>query len=1064
MIINNSYTDQYFSRFNSRQSIEKREMRFFVSSTFADMHEERDAIDKIFKSLRLEASQRNVSLSKVDLRWGVTEEESRLGMILSVCLKEIEHCHPFFIGLLGSCYGTSPNLSELEKNPVLEECYPWLRDDMINGLSITEIEMQYGVLRSPVEVNAAFFFKKDLNGSQSDDSDKLTRLKNQIKQQNRFSKKEYTSIEDLSHKVEATVRAMLDKLFPEEKLDRLGQERLVHKAYLNTYHNHYQRQQTDFNRLDEFLKGDETHLVITGKNGTGKSALIANWLKAKELEKEQLPYNIIYHFVGNSFSDSSYHHILQHLCDEIYDLYGLERQENHKEDLMNETQRILLKAGQIGKPLLIVLDGVDKVIGPYDSKQLYWLPQAPQTTKYLFSTVDQGPTMNAFNQLGYSMHTIGVLDRQLREQFIVDYLQDVGKKLNQSQVDRILDDPENENMLVLKTLLDELICFSSRTQLDSCINGYLSAPSIEDFFNRMLQRMENDYHDVPCILSLIALSEKGMTEEELQLISKSPVLNFHLFYCALYNHIVTRDGLITFAHQYIINAVWKRFGLDNPNNARPYRIQIIDHLTNGENQKNRITELAYQYFNTDNDEQLYKTIMSLDALKEFLSTEQNRALLARYWRKLLKSSEQYQLRNYLDLHADNVDKIGLQYVSLGRFIMEYLGDHETALMFFQNPIEMIGVIPGTNDNGLLSDCYNNAGAVYDKQCNYSKALEYYKRALTFSEKASGIENAFTAIIYENIGGVYYSRCDYSKAMEYYTKALHIREKIQEEGIPLIANIYNNFGNVYQAQGEYVKALECYLEGLHNCKHVLGSEHQDVALYYNNIGHLYLTQGDYHIALEYHLKAMNINEKVLGIDHPDTATTYNNLGNVYFMFDTSFSNLVALNCYLKALGIREKILGIEHPDTGVTYNDIGAVYYKMKDYSKALDYYLKALHIREKVLGFVHYQTSMSCNNIGNVYSKLDNPNKALEYYQKAVHIRQLIYGLNHPTIASLYYNIGNVYLTQAHLSKALEYYQKSLEINRHFLGPYHPNVLNTIEAITSIKELMEKYSSFEGLL
>ena len=114
------------SRFNSHQLIDNRQIRIFLSSTFADMKEERIALIKIFDMLRIKANRRNVDLCIIDLRWGVTEEESRSGKTISVCLNEIERSYPFFIGLLGNHYGSTLDASVFEKNPELKERYPWL--------------------------------------------------------------------------------------------------------------------------------------------------------------------------------------------------------------------------------------------------------------------------------------------------------------------------------------------------------------------------------------------------------------------------------------------------------------------------------------------------------------------------------------------------------------------------------------------------------------------------------------------------------------------------------------------------------------------------------------------------------------------------------------------------------------------------------------------------------------------------------------------------------------------------------------------------------------------------
>ena len=72
--------------------------RVFLSSTFRDFMQERDLLVKeIFPELRRKARQRGVDVVDVDLRWGITQEESEqvfqsalvksiaAGPILSVC-------------------------------------------------------------------------------------------------------------------------------------------------------------------------------------------------------------------------------------------------------------------------------------------------------------------------------------------------------------------------------------------------------------------------------------------------------------------------------------------------------------------------------------------------------------------------------------------------------------------------------------------------------------------------------------------------------------------------------------------------------------------------------------------------------------------------------------------------------------------------------------------------------------------------------------------------------------------------------------------------------------------
>ena len=88
----------------------ERLIRVFVSSTFRDMQAERDIlIKRIFPQFRKLCEERAVTWTEVDLRWGITAEQSAEGKVLPLCLAEIERCRPRFIGLLGQRYGWVPD-------------------------------------------------------------------------------------------------------------------------------------------------------------------------------------------------------------------------------------------------------------------------------------------------------------------------------------------------------------------------------------------------------------------------------------------------------------------------------------------------------------------------------------------------------------------------------------------------------------------------------------------------------------------------------------------------------------------------------------------------------------------------------------------------------------------------------------------------------------------------------------------------------------------------------------------------------------------------------------------
>jgi hypothetical protein len=88
--------------------------RIFVSSTFSDLIQERNALqENVFPRLRDLCRPYGCRFQAIDLRWGVREEAGLDQQAMRICLGEIERCQkitprPNFILLLGERYGWRP--------------------------------------------------------------------------------------------------------------------------------------------------------------------------------------------------------------------------------------------------------------------------------------------------------------------------------------------------------------------------------------------------------------------------------------------------------------------------------------------------------------------------------------------------------------------------------------------------------------------------------------------------------------------------------------------------------------------------------------------------------------------------------------------------------------------------------------------------------------------------------------------------------------------------------------------------------------------------------------------
>ena len=103
-----------------------RTFRIFVSSTFLDLKEERNALEKeVFPALKKLCTEHGCQFQAIDLRWGIGEEASLDQRTMRICLEELRRCQrtsprPNFILLLGDRYGWRPLPEEIPENEFKE--------------------------------------------------------------------------------------------------------------------------------------------------------------------------------------------------------------------------------------------------------------------------------------------------------------------------------------------------------------------------------------------------------------------------------------------------------------------------------------------------------------------------------------------------------------------------------------------------------------------------------------------------------------------------------------------------------------------------------------------------------------------------------------------------------------------------------------------------------------------------------------------------------------------------------------------------------------------------------
>jgi tetratricopeptide (TPR) repeat protein len=838
--------------------IENRQIRIFISSTFRDMQAERDyLVQKVFPSLRRYCEERYVSFQELDLRWGVTEEDTKDGKVVDICLKEIQQSTPFFIGLLGERYGWVPDKDErwkiAEKTEVFK-AYPWVEEELKNGTSITEIEIQEGVLRAEEageKVNAYFYFRSDTPRMEipdnenfkekpgSDAAKKLQRLKDTIRKQKPDHVSEYDDPERLGELVDRDFKALADRLFPLEKVpSELERERLEQRAFLKRMTAVYVPFPESEKHINDFVESAERGLVIHGESGMGKSALLAYWIQNREKQEKE---KVIYHFIGRSGDEGNYRKITWRLIEEIKELYKLppmppnEQSGNDDDRQKKELENLLFAVRDTGR-LVIILDGVDK-LSDGSAKELMWLPVFPDNVKFIFSIhLQKGDaTTGYFVRMKYRVIEVTAPDVERRKTLIVKYLDSFGKKLAPPQIDRIAGGKENENPLVknplaLCILLDELRMFGKYEELDTKINEYLGANSIPELFTLVLDRCEKTFNYgkgnfVQEALSLLYVAQRGLSETEIcAFTGAKPLYRSQLFY-GIASHLLVRSGMVTLSHRFIRDAVKNRY-LPDGTAVGKYRMKFVESMSDpyaAVSPRRKYNEVAYQLFECADWDKLHRILLDFKVLG-YLGIHE----LAKYWQALRGiDRKKYAIEEYLKLDTGGrtTAKMSGLFQELCDVAM-VLRDTSLAAAFANEVIRL--------DPNNAAACYRRGGAYFHKG-DYDRAIADYSEAIrldpnytwAYNDRGTAYLNGKKdydranaeypdavrcdpnfAMSYYNRGSAYQNgKEDYDRAIADYTEALRID--------PNYAYAYINRGAAYQnGKRDYDKAIADYTEALH----------------------------------------------------------------------------------------------------------------------------------------------------------------------------------------------------------------------------------------------------------
>ncbi|MCX7930633.1 MAG: tetratricopeptide repeat protein [Chlorobi bacterium] len=932
---------------------QRRELRVFVSSTFRDLHEERDIlVRRVFPEIRALCRRRGILFTDIDLRWGLTDEELALGKVIRACLDEVDRCRPYFIGITGDSYGYIPPLTELYMDPDLIEHYPWLVQAAHEESSIMDMEFRHAALNDPAAAgeSVAFFFRRsDDAPSDPEAYRRLQHLKDRVRAAG-FHPQSFREAGTLAEMVRDYLLRIIEQDYPDVRPPTpLEQIRWEHEAFALSRRQAYIPHPSYLARLDTFADSQDPPLVLYGQSGSGKSALLAYW--AHQWQRRHPQAFIIEHYVGIGAGTTDQWEVMRHIILAIKDRYGVARDLPATPDSLEHAFPEWLAEVQ-KESLVLIIDGLNQIEDA--AYRLQWLPSfIPPRVRLILSTTREEHLVTA-QQRGWQQMKMQPLTEPERRAIIVRFLAERRKALGREQIEQLARDPKCSHPLFLRTVLEELQVFGIHEQLDAKLDEYLSTTGIEDLFQRVLERLEEDFSagSLRQLLSLIWASRDGMSPLELTEITRLSRLKLTTMRAALDYHLIEREGRWGFFHDFLRQAVEKRYCANLPEQQRLHR-QLGQYFQEQPMSARVARELPWQWERAADLARWLSVLSSVELLVELAAHGGTFDLLG-YW---IRSGHQAEMaeRYRAALGAYGATHTAEEHAAAALTMCQYC--YDTAEYRFgeecgREAVSLYCSIYG-EDNQLTASSLNDLAVVLDITGRYEESEKLYRRALTIREHTLGPEHQDTVLSMNNLAGIMYATGKYREAEELLQRALTICECTLGMDHPSTALSLNNLAIVLDATKRYEESEKLHRRALALRERILGTDHPHTALSLNNLAIVLDATGRYAEAEELLRRALAIQERTLGSEHLYTAFSQNNLANALV---ASGQYAEAEELLQHALAIQERALGTDHPDIATSLNNLASILRATGRYEEAEKIYRHVLAIRVHTLGADHAWT------------------------------------------------------------------------------------------------------------
>ena len=763
------------------EGLANRQLRIFVSSTFNDMRQERNVLlEKVFPMVAAYCHRRKIEFVGVDLRWGVSEEQSKRGETVAICMAEIDHCRPLFMGMIGQRYGWIPAGSDV---------------------SVTEQEMLYGALDAP-EDTEAFFYLRDPALTEAlcgpfEPEPRLDDLKDRVRRSGFRVMDGYRTLDEFGRRVYEDLIAAVDRL-------TLGVEEPSPLEALRNDHLFLARRCAAgfVDRPEEMaelnaLAGCGGLTLLTGETGVGKTAMLAKWV-LDNVGREDA-YTFAY-FVGSA-ADKGWEQLARQLVGELCLRFGFQQPPtDDREALRRAVCQTLSMAARNGR-VLLALDQLD-ALALDDGFGLSWLPEALPEGVAVVASLDEGEALTRLRRRPHRELELRLLSADAVCRVAESYLSVHSKTLSLRQMAALRESEQARNPLYLITLLNEIRHVGRHNLLTEQLADYLACDGVEALFDRVLARLDRDYDEggdglSRRLLTLLEASRGGLTEGELlPLLGDVPFARFAPLRLALEGVTAVSGGALHVAVPQFSRAVRRHYGLTD-RDFEECRRRMADWFYDRRDTPRRARVLPWLLDELGDYNRLYETLSQPDCFEELW--QQNRYEAKAYWTRAAAHGPGAKDGYRALLEAPGQYDCALL-ESLAEFFCE-TGEAEcarTLLLWLTGPESRADDAQRSSACGLL-------GNLCQREGQYARAEEWYRRKYELDLRAGDRYEQSRAL--GNIGLVAMHLGELPAAREAFEAVLELAVSLNQRDAQQVA--LGNLGNIAFALGDAAGARELY---------------------------------------------------------------------------------------------------------------------------------------------------------------------------------------------------------------------------------------------------------------